>query len=1046
MVICINTISHRIDVELGVYNMALLSPGVQVTVTDKSIYLPAAETTVPLFFIATKYGKLLPNSNTVAQGTIEAGVPRLITSLRDSIESYGIPVFYRDVYDQPHHGDCRNEYGLLALNQFLKLGNRAYVIRADIDLDDNIESLQDKWGLATDRVVNSAAAMFSAYLASVDDIISDSVTTLGGFVEPPAIPPNATTAQILALTDAYYANVTRAHDENVKLAHIVKAATVELIKETSTFGNKFPNSTMYNISDILAGNYVNVETEIVQNDVGGKTHTVYVYEPYTENTDPVVTGKDSYYNLLVSSGARKVLAQAPTAASLINPLPIEPDLSQLFVGITGKLQRALIDQNTLIGGTVVKYDAPTLAAKFTTLPTDITFQTTGSDNFVITGNITGIVPQVDAVTKAVISYKCRTDFTIAGNVLKTIAGATPVIYKGTIAGKASGYINYVPASGSGASAVASTAKLMNNVIFDLTLSVSGVSTAVSYTLEATADFDHIFVPITSGAMTYTIDPAALTNFTFAPALPTGVTLNNTLTSKCIITGKIIKAVPYLDTNSNTLYHLHTRFELAGNVTQVVGTTTTTGTLNSTGYSYAIVNYDPVTKTCTLESTFDIDASLVLGTATGVAQKITVTPSVANPVTLLHTVNAADTVVLGTPAVSINVANKSKVGYTAVNPLGGIDLNLFKAIVREGCEEYLKTYSWYNSTHPKGKAVTTSTADAVRRQGIVLKLSQIIKANTTVNYNISSDFDDVSDITSEAYEFNTILCPGFPELADEMLELADRVKQEAFVIADTPYWMSPRDVIQWGRSVDESTVVSAAANIRSDNGGKIAYYYPHGLVANLDGYDVFCAASGLALAAFAYTDKNGNIWDAPAGPNRGVVSSYLGVTRVGYVTQANLGTSSAQFNRVRLNDGMRDSLYSLCNINPIQDSIQNGIAIWGQKTRVSVNFNSALDRINVSRMVMHIRRMVRKMLVQYLMQPNVAVTRKNVTSLVVGFLNNIRVNNGLYDFAVLCDESNNTADRIDRNELYVEIALKPVKTIEFIYVPMSLVKTGDSITS
>jgi hypothetical protein len=1027
--------------------MALLSPGVQVTVTDKSIYLPAAETTVPLFFIATKYGKLLPNSNAVAQGTIEAGVPRLITSLRESIDAYGIPVFYRDVYDQPQHGDSRNEYGLLALNQFLKLGNRAYVIRADIDLDDNIESLQDKWSLATDRVVNSAAAMFSAYLASVDDVIPDSVTTLGGFVEPPTIPAGSSNAAILALTDAYYEKVNRAHGENAKLAEIVKSATSQLIKETSTFGNKFPNSKMYNISDILAGNFVDVESSLIEYDVTGKSHEVYVYEPYVETIDSVVAGKDSYYNLLVSSGARKVLATAPTAASLYNPLAQEPDLSQLFVGIAGKIQRALVDQNSLIGGSVVKYDASTLSSKFTTLPTDITFRTTGSDNFVISGNITGITPQIDATTKAVISYKCRTDFTITGNVLKTVAGTTPTIYRGTILGTASGYINYTPASGTGLTAVASTARLMQDIIFNLTLSVQGATSTLTYMLDAATSFEHIAVPIIANTMTYTIDPAALTQFTFVPVLATGVALDNTTTKKCIITGRIQKAIPFLDTNSNTKYNLHTKFDLDGTVTQTVGATVTTGTLKSSSSCYAIVQYDPTTGTCILDpsTVIEFDALLTIGATPSTVQKITVTATVGSPVTFLHTANAAETVVLGLPKVTINTANKASITATLTNPLGGIDVNTFKAIVREGCDEYLKTYSWYNSTHPKGKVTTSSNVDAVRRQAIVLKLSQIIKANTTINYDITGEFDDVSDITSEAYEFNVILTPGFPELADEMLELADRVKQEAFVIADTPYWLSPREVIQWGRSVDQSTVVSASANIRSDNGGKIAYYYPHGLVSNLDGYDVFGAASGLALAAFAYTDKNGNIWDAPAGPNRGVVSSYVGVTRVGYVDQASLGTSLAQFHMVRLNDGMRDSLYNLCNINPIQDSIQNGIAVWGQKTRVSVNFNSALDRINVSRMVMHTRRMIRKMLVQYLMQPNVASTRKNVTSLVTGFLNNIRVNNGLYDFAVLCDESNNTSDRIDRNELYVEIALKPVKTIEFIYVPMSLVKTGDTIT-
>lgn len=1028
--------------------MALQSPGVQVTVTDKSIYLPAVDTCVPLFFIATKYGKLLPNSNTVAQGTIEAGVPRLITSLRDSIESYGVPIFYRDVYDQPQHGDCRNEYGLLALNQYLKLGNRAYVVRADIDLDDNIESLQDRWSLAVDSVVNSAAAMFNAYLASVDDIVPESVTTLGGFVEAPVIPANATNAQIIAITDEYYAKVARAHDENKKLSDIIKAAVADLSSVTSTFGDRFPNSTMYNLSDILAGNYVDVENTTVEYDINGASHNVYSFEAYTENVDPVTAGKDSYYNLLVSSGARKILSQAPSQASLINPLTRVTDLNQLFVGLTGKLHRAIIDQNTLIGGSVVKYDA-NVTTGFTGKPADVVISTTGADNFVITGKLENIVPQVDPATKAVVSYKCRTLFTVTGNVTKTVAGATPTIYKGTFTGSGAGYISYIPASG----ATASTAKLINDVDLSLSLVVAGTTTAISYTLPANAEFLHKMTPITSGLMTLNIDPAAASfasNYAFAPVLAAGVTLLNTATDKSVLTGNVVFAEGYSVTaggSTQTMYKLHTDFTLACKVSQTVGSTTTSGTLNSTAASRAIVIYNPTTKVCTLDNTaFDIAASLVIGSAAAVAETVTITPSVANSIVLDHTnVSNADTVVLGTTRLTINTVNKSAIGNTLTNPLGGIDANAFKALVRAGCEEYINTYSWYNSTHPKGKATVTGTADAVRRQGIVLKLSQMIKANAITNLNVVGEFDSVSDLTSEAYEFNVMLCPGYPELADEMLELADQLKQEVFVIADTPYWMTPREVIQWGRSVDESTTVSAAANIRSDNTGKIAYYYPHGLVSNIDGYDVLCAASGLALAAFAYNDKVGNVWDAPGGPNRGVISQYTSVSQVGYVDYASLGTPQAQFHRVRLNDGMRDGLYSLCNINPINDSIQNGIAVWGQKTRVSLNFNSSLDRINVSRMVMYIRRGVRKMLVRYLMEPNVESVRKNVTSLVNGYLNNIRTGNGLYDFAVLCDSSNNTPDRIDRNELYVQIALKPTKTIEFIYVPMTLVKTGDDIT-
>lgn len=1017
--------------------MALLSPGVQVTVTDKSMYLPAAATTVPLFFIATKYGKLLPNSNTVAKGTIEAGMPRLITSLRESIEMYGIPVFYRDVYDQPQHGDARNEYGLLALNQFLKLGNRAYVIRADIDLDDSIENLQDKWSLAIDKVVNSASAMFSTYLASVDDVDPAVVTNLGGFIEKPDL-TGLTTAQANQKMVEYYANVVRVHDENAKLAEIIRAAVTDLATVTSTFGNQYPNSKMYNLTDVLTGNFVDVENTLVEYDANGASHEVFVYEPYVENTDPVTTRKDTLYNLLVSSGARKIQGATPTSASVINPLARETDTSLLFRGIVGKLQQAIVDENSLIGGTVLKYNAATPNVNFTSpgLPANTSIATNGGDNLVISGTIESIT-NVNGV------YRCKTNFVLTGRTVTTPAIGPKLT--GFVTGIATGYVNYTPAAGSTTSSV----ELESETVFNVTVTIGASVTTCKYKLSANEEFVHKFTTVVKKDVTLPVVFALAKddNVTVTDTTGTVISLDTNATGAFanLVTGEVISADEYIDSASgNTFYRLHGRFSYVG--TGVNGETMQSP---AGAYGYGTLTYDGTTAT--LESTIEMEVE-VTTTVGGVSSTSSAVVFVTNNATntaveFTHDDNGTDTLELDTAntRLTINVANRPKITSTLTNPFSGIDLTAFKALVREGCEEFVKTYSWYNSTHPRGKSVVATTSDAVRRQGIVLKLSQIIKANTTLNYNVSSDFDDVSDITSEAYEFNLILCPGYPELADEMLELADRVKQEAFVIADTPYWMAPREVIQWGRSVDENTVISTAANIRSDNRGMIAYYYPHGMVSNLDGYDVMCAASGLALAAFTYNDNVGHVWTAPGGPNRGIVSSLVGVTQVGYVDQATLGTSQAQFHRVRLNDGMRDSLYNLCNINPIHDSVQHGIAVWGQKTRVNLSFNSALDRINVARMVMHVRRGIRKMMMQYLMEANTETVRKNIVSVVSGYLNNIRVNSGLYDFAVLCDSSNNTPDSIDRNELYVEIALKPTKTIEFIYVPISLVKTGDPLT-
>jgi DNA-binding beta-propeller fold protein YncE len=303
-------------------------------------------------------------------------------------------------------------------------------------------------------------------------------------------------------------------------------------------------------------------------------------------------------------------------------------------------------------------------------------------------------------------------------------------------------------------------------------------------------------------------------------------------------------------------------------------------------------------------------------------------------------------------------------------------------------------------------------DAARRVAVVTALSEAVNSNT--------------DIRSETYEYNLILCPGFPELANEMLNLSIDIGEEAMVIADTPFDKSPEDVVTW------------AATPARQASRNIAYYYPHGVATNLDGRQVFVAASGIALRTIAYSDEVSELWFAPAGTRRGLVSS---VDDVGYIT-GTLGTATT-FNPVALNQGQRDNLYKyFTNINPIVFFPGRGIIIWGQKT--SAPDASAMDRINVVRLVMYIRRQLRKNTMSFVFEPNDQLTRDNIKAAVDGFLGDLIVKRGLYDFATICDATNNTADRIDRNELYVDIALKPVRAAEFIYIPIRVVATSASL--
>ena len=300
-------------------------------------------------------------------------------------------------------------------------------------------------------------------------------------------------------------------------------------------------------------------------------------------------------------------------------------------------------------------------------------------------------------------------------------------------------------------------------------------------------------------------------------------------------------------------------------------------------------------------------------------------------------------------------------------------------------------------------------DAAKRLAIKTALQAEINSNT--------------EVRSEMYEYNIIVCPGYPEVVDELLALSVAVNDEAFVIADTPGNKSPDEVANWANTSERF------------NSTSVAYYYPWGLASNLDGNDVFCAPSGIALRTFAYSDSVSELWFAPAGVRRGLVT---GVSKVGYITGA-VGTPTT-FVESNLNQGQRDNLYEFYkNINPIVYFPGRGIIIWGQKTAASAA--SALDRINVVRLVMYMKRGLRKGAFPFVFEPNDQITRDNLKAAADGFLGDIMIKRGLYDFVTLCDESNNTATRIDRNELWLDVAIKPVKAAEFIYIPIRVLNTG-----
>jgi phage tail sheath protein FI len=184
-----------------------------------------------------------------------------------------------------------------------------------------------------------------------------------------------------------------------------------------------------------------------------------------------------------------------------------------------------------------------------------------------------------------------------------------------------------------------------------------------------------------------------------------------------------------------------------------------------------------------------------------------------------------------------------------------------------------------------------------------------------------------------------------------------------------------------------------------------------------------------LRTIALSDNVSYPWFAPAGTRRGGATN---VSSVGYVT------AEGEFQPVALNNGQRDTLASI-NVNPITYIGGVGLVAYGQKTRQLVA--SAMDRINVARLVIYLRYQLNALAKPFIFEPNDTITRNEIKQQVEKLMLELTGQRALYDYLVVCDTSNNTPARIDRNELHVDIAIEPVKAVEFIYIPLRLENTG-----
>ena len=297
--------------------------------------------------------------------------------------------------------------------------------------------------------------------------------------------------------------------------------------------------------------------------------------------------------------------------------------------------------------------------------------------------------------------------------------------------------------------------------------------------------------------------------------------------------------------------------------------------------------------------------------------------------------------------------------------------------------------------------------------------------------MKASIDTNQDLREEQRQFNLIATPNYPELIVNMVALNNERNNTAFVVGDTPMRLpdSADAITAWATNASGAGLDSEDGLVTAD--AYLGTFYPSCQTTDLTGGTVVQPPSHMMLRTILRSDEVSFPWLAPAGTRRGVVDNAFSL---GYVN-----AQTGQFISTAIRQGIRDTLYEN-KINPITFIPGTGITNYGNKSEASTP--SALDRINVVRLIAFLRGRLETIGKSFVFEPNDQITRDEISNAISNLLNDLVAKRGVYDYLVLCDESNNTPTRIDRNELYVDIAIEPVKAVEFIYIPVRIKNTGE----
>ena len=337
------------------------------------------------------------------------------------------------------------------------------------------------------------------------------------------------------------------------------------------------------------------------------------------------------------------------------------------------------------------------------------------------------------------------------------------------------------------------------------------------------------------------------------------------------------------------------------------------------------------------------------------------------------------------------------------------------------------------------SLSTSARPVSADQPINPRFIKLIEGTTSLASGTNGDGD--GDTDQEATALIGVTSPsrtGMQALNDELVPITigivpgitdQRVQNALITLAEThgdflTVFGTPIGVGSPGDAIDYANGQTSYRSTAFNSSYACLYYPAVKVFQSYLAKDIWMDPAIFAVRQMGYTDSVADLWFAPAGFVRGRLTKPIDT-------------------EVDINQGDRDSLYSGGNIvNPIVNFAQQGITIFGQRT--TQREPTALDRINVRRLMVYIKRVITASTQRFIFEPNDKITQERIQTLLVPLFEDIKRRRGITEFKVICDETVNTPVRVDRNELWCKVLIKPTKAAEVLVFELNITNQSANI--